>query len=118
MEFTLGPSGVTGSEIASQVESIRHWKIHNCSYEECPVGPATWFVDPPYQHAGKHYTHGSQGIDFEALGEWCKSRDGQVIVCENDGAAWLPFRHLADVKTTRAGKRSKEAIWTNEDVEE
>lgn len=102
--------------IASQVESIRHWKVHNCSYEDCPVvGPATWFVDPPYQHAGKHYTHGSEGLDFDALGEWCRSRDGQVIVCENDGADWLPFRDLADVKTTRAGQRSKEVIWTNED---
>jgi hypothetical protein len=80
--------------IASQVESIRHWKVHNCSYEACPVvGPATWFVDPPYQHAGKHYTHGSEGLDFDALSEWCRSRDGQVIVCENDGADWLPFPH-------------------------
>jgi len=102
--------------IASQVELIRHWKVHNCSYEECPFdGPATWFVDPPYQNAGRYYTYGSERIDFVSLGEWCRSRDGQIIVCENEGANWLPFRDLADVKTTRAGQRSKEVIWTNED---
>lgn len=101
--------------LAAQVECIRHWRIYNCSYEDCPdVGPATWFIDPPYQRAGKHYAYGSEGIDFDALGGWCRSRTGQVIVCENDGADWLPFRHLADVKTTRAGYRSKEVIWTNE----
>lgn len=107
--------------IASQVTSIRHWKVYNCSYADCPItGPATWFVDPPYQHAGRHYMHGSDALDFEHLGDWCRRREGQVIVCENDGADWLPFRDLADVKTTRAGQRSKEVVWTNDsdDAEE
>ena len=74
---------------------------------------ATWFVDPPYQGAGKHYRFGSEHIDFLALAGWCKSRPGQVIVCENKGAGWLPFRELADVKTTRADRRSREVIWLN-----
>lgn len=101
--------------IANQVDFIRHWKVYNCSYDECNVtGPATWFIDPPYQLAGRHYSFGSEGINFEDLGRWCRSRDGQILVCENDGADWLPFRSLADVKTTRAGKRSKEVLWTNE----
>lgn len=99
--------------IASQVEKIRHWQVFNCSYEGCPIAPreATWFVDPPYEGAGKHYRFGSSRIDYEALARWCKSRPGQVIVCENEGADWLPFSPLADVKTTRAGRRSKEAAW-------
>ncbi|MFP2925233.1 hypothetical protein ACLESO_08445 [Pyxidicoccus sp. 3LG] len=101
--------------IASQVEAIRHWKVYNCSYADCPEsGPATWFVDPPYQQAGKHYRFGSEGLDFAALAKWCKSRTGQVLVCENAGATWLPFRALADVKTTRAGRRSMEVLWTND----
>lgn len=38
--------------IALQVDSIRHWKVYNCSYETLPShvrGHATWFIDPPYQ---------------------------------------------------------------------
>ena len=35
---------------------------------------------------------------------------GQVIVCENFGASWLPFHSLGSTKTTRA-KRSNEAVW-------
>jgi hypothetical protein len=98
--------------IASQVDSIRHWQIFNCSYADAPTPrTATWFVDPPYEVAGRHYRFGSEQLDYEALGAWCRSRPGQVIVCENEGATWLPFRELADVKTTRADRRSKEVIW-------
>jgi hypothetical protein len=98
--------------IASQVEYIRHWQVYNCSYEDLPFSEeATWFVDPPYQKQGKHYHHGTEGIDFPALGAWCKSRPGQIIVCENEGADWLPFVPLADVKTTRATSRSVEVVW-------
>lgn len=100
--------------IASQVEHIRHWQVLNCSYEECPTPDrATWFVDPPYEAAGKHYRFGSEQIDYKALARWCKSRPGQVIVCENEGATWLPFRELADVKTTRANRRSCEVLWVS-----
>lgn len=100
--------------IASQVGLIRHWQVFNCSYEDCPVtGEATWFIDPPYQFAGQHYRFGSDQIDYDALGRWCHSREGQVIVCENEGAAWLPFRVLTDVKTTRAEFRSIEVCWLN-----
>ena len=98
--------------IASQVDSIRHWQLFNCSYTDAPTPrTATWFVDPPYEAAGRHYRFGSEQLDYEALGAWCRSRTGQVIVCENEGATWLPFRELADVKTTRADRRSKEVIW-------
>lgn len=99
--------------IATQVESIRHWTVLNCSYEECPAQPngATWFIDPPYEAAGKHYRFGSEQINFKSLATWCRSRPGQVIVCENDGATWLPFKQLADVKTTRGNYRSKEVVW-------
>lgn len=100
--------------IATQVGSIRHWKVYNCSYENLPItGPATWFIDPPYQTAGKYYVHGSKDIEFKELGGWCRNRTGQVIVCENKGADWLDFDELADVKTTRASIRSKEMVWIN-----
>ena len=101
--------------IASQVQSIRHWQIHNCSYTDFPDHKsATWFIDPPYQQAGQHYRFGSSLINYANLADWCRSRVGQVIVCENAGAVWLPFRRLAEVKTTRADRRSKEVFWLSE----
>jgi site-specific DNA-adenine methylase len=101
--------------VATQVDAIRHWQIYNCSYEECPVDfAATWFIDPPYEGVGHHYKFGSTGIDYAELAGWCRSRSGQVIVCENDGATWLPFAKIADVKTTRSDRRSVEVSWHNE----
>ncbi len=98
--------------IASQLEAIRHWRVLHGSFEHCPEMTATWFVDPPYEGAGSHYRYGSRHIDYAALGAWCRGRSGQVIVCENEGASWLPFEPLASAKTTRAGQRSREAVWT------
>jgi hypothetical protein len=100
--------------IADQLEAIRHWQVYESSYENCPYsGKATWFIDPPYQQAGKHYTFGSDSINYTELAHWCQSRHGQVIVCENEGAGWLPFKGLADVKTTRRKRLSKEVVWLN-----
>lgn len=97
--------------IAGQVEHIRHWQVFNCAYQDCPVShEATWFIDAPYQRAGRHYTFGSAGIDYAELGGWCRSRPGQLIVCEAGGADWLPFEPLSDVKTTRA-TRALEQVW-------
>jgi site-specific DNA-adenine methylase len=79
----------TRSQLASQVGAIRHWKIVEGSYESAPDVEATWFVDPPYVGMGKFYKH--RDIDYAALGEWCMNRRGLTIVCENDGAKWLPF---------------------------
>lgn len=101
--------------ISRQLSTIRHWQVKLCAFDKVAVGgPATWFVDPPYVGAGSHYRHGSSRIDYSALGAWCASRPGQVIVCENDGATWLPFRHHASVKTTHRLSRSAEAIWTSD----
>lgn len=97
--------------IADQLPHIRHWQIINASWEACPDITATWFVDPPYQRAGVHYRHGSRGLDYAALGSWCRNRRGQSIVCEATGADWLPFSHAADTKTSRRKSRSREAVW-------
>jgi hypothetical protein len=116
MRDGIRPGSFWGSRvrrtIAAQVKAIRHWNVFQGDYYDCPAPRrATWFVDPPYQAAGKHYRFGSERIDYEALGQWCRSRKGQVIVCENEGATWLPFRALAGVKTTRADRLSKEVVW-------
>lgn len=73
---------------------ISHWKITCIDYAELPNIRATWYIDPPYQKGGEHYV--KKFTDFEALGEWCKSRKGEVIVCEGKGADWLPFHRLCD----------------------
>lgn len=101
--------------IASQLEAIRHWTILEGSYEQAPDLPATWYVDPPYQVAGKHYR--CKSVDYTKLSEWCQSRPGQVIVCENEGADWLPFRRFADIKSnpsSRGKSYSAEVIWTKD----
>ena len=97
--------------IASQVRHIRHWTVRECGYEVLDGATCTWFVDPPYEAAGAHYVHGSRGIDYGKLGLWCRSRIGQVIVCENATASWLPFRGIGSRKTTRTNRRSDEAVW-------
>jgi len=103
-------------KLARQVPHIRHWEIREASYDDAPHVEATWFIDPPYKVAGTHYVHGSTGIDYDKLADWCLSRHGQVMVCENDGSDWLPFRSFRSVRATpgrgRSG-RSSEAIWTN-----
>ena len=100
--------------IAQQVSKIRHWNVSCGSYDDLPNIEATWFIDPPYQEAGKHYRHGSKGINYQHLAAFCRSRKGQVIVCENAGATWLPFEPFARIQaaTTKAGsKTSSEAVW-------
>ena len=107
--------------LAVTVNKIKHWQVFNQSYESIDVnaiGPATWFVDPPYQKQGKAYKYGSKLIDYNHLGKWCQSLPGQVIVCEQLGATWLPFRPLYKItganKDKLGGKliRSTEVIWT------
>ena len=82
--------------VASQVDAIKHWRVIEGDYTEAPDAEATWFIDPPYNNkAGSHYPWGCDKIDYNALGQWCHQRRGQVIACENEGATWLPFRPFA-----------------------
>jgi site-specific DNA-adenine methylase len=96
--------------IARQVEFIRHWKVVNGSYDQIDNRDATWFVDPPYQHVGG-YKCSNTDIDFAHLGQWCRGRTGQVMVCENDEADWLPFLPFREVNTKEL-KTYHEVIWT------
>jgi hypothetical protein len=98
--------------VASQVGMIKHWTLMEGDYSVAFDIEATWFIDPPYQGAGRHYRH--HQIDYSALGTWCRKRTGQVIVCEQDGASWLPFRSIGNVKSGPISKSSAEAVWTKE----
>jgi len=106
------------ARVAAQVSAIRHWTIIEGDFAGSPRDmQATYFVDPPYAAAGKHYK--VKFNDFERLATMCKTWSGQVIVCENDGATWLPFRHFRDIKSSSSaghGKKiSKEAIWLSDE---
>ena len=94
--------------IASQLKYIRHWKVQHLSFEAIVNVKATWFIDPPYEEAGSRYRFNK--IDYSALAQWCKERNGQVIVCEQDNAAWLPFEHLRFGRNA-SNKDYKELVW-------
>lgn len=103
--------------VASQVDHIRHWTVIEGDYSEAPDVMATYFVDAPYEGAGKYYRHSASALNFEALGTWCASRNGQVMVCENEGATWLPFVPFAEIKANESahgGKTSREVLWRND----
>lgn len=105
--------------LAGQVESIRHWNIIEADHTNAPDIEATWFVDAPYQRPRRGYRHGADRIDFDRLRAWVLARSGQIVVCENGTADWLPFRSLTRVRSMpgRIGvKYSDELIWTNESV--
>lgn len=100
--------------IADNIHKIKHWKIFQCSYESIPVtGEATWFIDPPYQHAGVVY-RGHAALDYGHLAAWTKSRPGQVIACgDYDRDDWLMFSLLGHTKS--AGRRkSREGVFVRE----
>lgn len=95
---------------------VRNWKITNLPYQKLEFHkPATWFIDPPYNNiAGQRYRH--HDVDFKELGIWCRARVGQVMVCENAGADWLPFRTLTTKGLGMAQNNKKapgEVCWMN-----
>lgn len=89
------------ARVATQVTQIRHWEIIEGDYSRAPDVNAFWFVDPPYVGA-RHYL--ARVDSFEALGDWCRSRRGTVIVCEQTGAEWLPFVPFRQAKSISRGQ--------------
>lgn len=104
------------NRIAKRVDDVRTWTIIHGDYRESlpfvqenfPRGSRfTWFIDPPYstqrteRNVATWTPHGEgyreNGLDYIELGEWVRTLPGQVIVCEQNGADWLPdFRPLGD----------------------
>lgn len=101
----------TIKKIAADLFKIKHWEIIEGGYDEIPNQIATWFFDPPYEFGGHAYKHSNKHIDFKSLAEHVTTREGQVIVCENMKARWLPFVPFK-VQNVLTGAHA-EAIWTN-----
>lgn len=97
------------SRIIKMLSNIRHWTILNVDYKDLENIEATWFIDPPYQDGGQRYK--KHDISYNELAEWCKSRKGQVIVCESGKAGWLPFRPLCSMRGQKYNYT--ELVWTN-----
>lgn len=100
------------ARVAAQVPVIRHWRVIEGDYSLAPDIEATWFIDPPYVVGGRNYTHSK--VDRVRLAWFALFRRGQTIVCDSDGADWLPFRPFGET-AGMGGKRSREAIWTSDD---
>jgi hypothetical protein len=97
------------------IPRVGHWETSCVDYQELPNRRATWFIDPPYANvAGQRYR--TCVVDFPVLAQWCRKRIGQTIVCENEGADWLPFRVLADRRgfhTSHQKSKAREVVWVN-----
>lgn len=124
--LTSGPMTVTSRMVRDWThvtERAARWALwarakvgyRHESYENAPDVEATWFIDPPYQHANRR-GYRDKDLDYGALAEWVMTRRGQVIVCEQAGADWAPFQPLTDIVSHR-GKRKAEVIWLPRAVE-
>ena len=98
--------------IAGEIHKVKHWTIDEGDYRDAPDIKATWFIDPPYQKIVHGYGNTRDSLDFYMLGDWCVDRSGQVIVCEESGADWLPFQPLTG-RNTIDNTRTVEVVWTN-----
>jgi 16S rRNA G966 N2-methylase RsmD len=102
--------------VSRQLFKIRHWKLIHGEYD-CVDTTATWFIDPPYFKGGEHYVHSTKQINFNKVSEFARTRKGQVIVCENSSADWMPFIKLIKLTPRLNRKQTTEVFWTNEKVE-
>lgn len=103
--------------IAIQLPKIRRWQCFEANYnafEQIQKKTAHWFIDPPYQKAGKRYPQ--KVGSYEDLAEWAKTRNGFVQFCENEGASYLPFEKLKSVNTYHHMKEDgkRKARYTDE----
>jgi len=102
--------------IKEVIPKVRHWKLIEGHYLDLFNQLATWFIDPPYSNqAGSKYK--INAVNFTELSIWCQNRLGQVIVCENAGANWLPFDSLCErrgVKSRYQRSKAVEVVWEKE----
>jgi site-specific DNA-adenine methylase len=100
----------TKGRIVENLHKIKHWDIRHGDFRDIPNQKATWFIDPPYVTGGQKYKY--HKVDYGSLAKWSLQREGQIIVCENGKADWLPFKPFRENNGSK-GKR-QEVIYTNE----
>ncbi len=112
------------NRVASVVDRCRHFEVAAADYTAAPDIEATWFIDPPYQARGGRwdrtrggrYRHPNRDIDYAALADWSRARRGQVVVCDQEGADWLPFSHKIEARDNTHGTY-REVWWSNQNAE-
>ena len=106
--------------VADSVRWLRKWEVICGDYSEAPDIEATWFIDPPYQRLAKLYR--AAVPCYTVLGDWCRRRRGQCVVCEDAAARWMPFEPLPMKRrkrlppgAERIGSRNqhREGIWVS-----
>ncbi len=105
------------ARIAREVGRIRHWKVIAGNYTAAPNVEATGMIDPPYQtKAGREYRH--QVSSYAALGEWCQSRRGQVIACDQEGSDWMPWNRRISLRacTRTEGKTKSDEVYYHRSI--
>lgn len=108
------------ARLIRSLPTIRDWEVIEGDYTDAPDVRGSWFIDPPYYVPpdrpctnGDGYRMGASQIDFDHLAGWCRERKGQVVVCEQEGATWLPFRPFREMTTANGdGQRRTEVIWS------
>lgn len=96
--------------IADNIYKVAHWSVGLKDYRDIDYNiNATWYIDPPYQFGGQYYRMNNSKINYSDLSEWCKSRDGQVIVCENTKGTWMDFKPLVELNGQL--HKTTEAMW-------
>lgn len=99
--------------IADNIYKVKHWTVVQKDWRDIDSNTnATWYIDPPYQFGGQYYRLNNSKINYWDLSEWCKSREGQVIVCENTKADWMDFKPLVDLNGQL--HKTTEAMWYKE----
>lgn len=96
--------------IAENIFKVHHWKVALSDFRKIPNQKATWFVDPPYQEAGKWYDFRLKNTEYTELRHFVEEREGQIIVCENIIAEWLDFSPLIEHKG-QSNNRKVEGIF-------
>lgn len=109
----------TRDAIADQVDSIKHWRIQLGDYQTIEAKGHTVFVDPPY--IGQPKYPDTQPLCYTSLAEKVREweQDNQVIVCEAQGATWLPFDKTLPAsagmaRRARGGANFADVYYTNE----
>ena len=104
----LGWSKQIRQRIALDVPRIKHWRVIHGDYTQAPPGPATHYIDPPYQTAaGRHYKY--DAVDYNHLGAHTMALQGQVIAMDQIGADWMPWTGKMNHKSTLG--ESKEVLY-------
>lgn len=89
-----------------------NWEITLGDYTLADGLVGEWFIDPPYQQAGKHYKH--PFTQFDALAEFCRRQHHSVTVCEEEADSmptWLPFERVPWKHVTMNKRQAQEVVW-------